>query len=203
MNDLKTIFADNLMYLRKLANLTQLELADKIHYSDKAISKWERAESLPDVSTLKDIADLFGVSVDQLISKRRDESPLPQVAPSIKAKTNKRVIITLLSVSLVWFIATTVYSFASMIVPSMQSPWQLFILAIPVSILTFFVLSCIWFSRKVIFISVSLLAWTIALTMVIMVPVPNNWMFFLIPIPLQIIFILWFTLWHIKDPSAK
>lgn len=203
MNDIKTDFADNLIYFRKAANLTQLELAEKIHYSDKAISKWERAESLPDVTTLKDIADLFGITLDQLISKRTADNPVPPVVSSTKTKTKRRLIIALLSISLVWLIAITVYSFASMIVPTMESPWQLFILAIPLSILVFFILSCIWFSRKVIFISVSLMVWTLALALVIMIPLPNNWMFFLIPIPIQIIFLLWFTLWHIKDPNEK
>ncbi|MEI3434697.1 MAG: helix-turn-helix transcriptional regulator [Clostridia bacterium] len=60
MNDLKRIIANNITNLRKSKNLTQLEFAKELNYSDKAISKWERAESIPDVVVLKQIADFFG-----------------------------------------------------------------------------------------------------------------------------------------------
>ena len=59
MTDLKPIFAENLAVLRKKKGWTQLELAERLNYSDKAVSKWERGESLPDVTILKQIADLF------------------------------------------------------------------------------------------------------------------------------------------------
>ena len=68
MNDLKTIIADNIIALRKAQGWTQAELAEKLGYSDKAVSKWERAESVPDVAVLKNLADLFGVTVDWLLS---------------------------------------------------------------------------------------------------------------------------------------
>ena len=67
MNDIKSIVAKNIAELRQSNNMTQLELAEKINNSDKAISKWERAESSPDISVLVDIAAVFGVTVDYLI----------------------------------------------------------------------------------------------------------------------------------------
>jgi len=67
MVDLKPIIAKNIIDLRKSMNWTQAELAQKLNYSDKAISKWERAESIPDVIVLKEIADLFHVKVDYLL----------------------------------------------------------------------------------------------------------------------------------------
>ena len=67
MEDLKAIIADNINQLRRDAGLTQLELAERLNYSDKAISKWERGESIPDIVTLKAVADEFGVSVDYLL----------------------------------------------------------------------------------------------------------------------------------------
>ena len=69
MEDLKIIFAQNLIMLRKQMQLTQIELAEKINYSDKAVSKWERAGGMPDVDVLKQIADLYGVTVDTLLTK--------------------------------------------------------------------------------------------------------------------------------------
>ena len=55
MEDLKQIFAENLSALRKKKGWTQMELAERLHYSDKAVSKWERGESLPDVVILKPV----------------------------------------------------------------------------------------------------------------------------------------------------
>ena len=77
MNDIKSIVAKNISELRQSNNMTQLELAEKINYSDKAISKWERAESSPDISVLVDIATVFGVTVDYLI--KADHTDLPWI----------------------------------------------------------------------------------------------------------------------------
>ena len=72
MEDLKIIFAQNLIMLRKQMKLTQIELAEKINYSDKAISKWERGESIPDVSVLLNLAKLFGVDIDFLVTEHNN-----------------------------------------------------------------------------------------------------------------------------------
>lgn len=66
---MKSIFAQRLSELRREHGMTQLELAEKLSFSNKAVSKWERGESLPDILVLKSIADLFGVTVDDLISE--------------------------------------------------------------------------------------------------------------------------------------
>ena len=52
MDDLKLTVARDLADCRRAAGLTQLQLAEKLNYSDKAVSKWERGESLPDVAVL-------------------------------------------------------------------------------------------------------------------------------------------------------
>ena len=62
MNELKNIIASNITYLRKQKKLTQAELAQELNYSDKAVSKWERGESVPDIETLKNIAEMFEVT---------------------------------------------------------------------------------------------------------------------------------------------
>ena len=62
----KQLIAANIAYYRKECHLTQAELAEKIHYSDKSVSKWERAEGLPDICVLVVLADLFGVTVHDL-----------------------------------------------------------------------------------------------------------------------------------------
>ena len=67
---LRRNIANNLIHYRKESNLTQLELAEKLQYSDKAISKWERGESVPDIFILHTLADLYSCSVDDFLSER-------------------------------------------------------------------------------------------------------------------------------------
>ena len=75
MKDMRLIIANNIQSLRIRSGLTQLGLAEILNYSDKAISKWERAEALPDVTVLKRLADYFGVSVDYLLEEEHTGSP--------------------------------------------------------------------------------------------------------------------------------
>ena len=91
MEELKNIIANNLMALRKSNKLTQLELAEKLNYSDKAISKWERGESLPDVLLLKSLADMYGVSVDYLM-KEHSHDEAKAYKPKKDHLSNKLII---------------------------------------------------------------------------------------------------------------
>ena len=78
MDDLKLIVAANITDLRKKNNITQAELAQRLNYTDKAVSKWERGESLPDVAVLKQIADIFSVKIDYLVTAEHpDKAPEP------------------------------------------------------------------------------------------------------------------------------
>ena len=74
MNDIKDIFAKNLSELRQASGMTQLELGERLNYSDKTVSKWERGESIPDAGMLKQIADVFGVSVDYLLEEDHEKA---------------------------------------------------------------------------------------------------------------------------------
>ena len=95
MEEIKANFAKNLMSLRKEMKLTQVELAEKINYSDKAISKWERGESVPDIGILKTIADMFGVTVDYLISSHDTEKvPNEQTAMVKHIKKKNRLFLS-------------------------------------------------------------------------------------------------------------
>lgn len=73
----KTI-ATNLVKFRKHEGLTQQELADKINYSDKVISKWERGESLPGIEALNIIAEFYNISVDDIIKNTNSLQSTPE-----------------------------------------------------------------------------------------------------------------------------
>ena len=71
--NLTATIAENLVYYRKKAKLTQSELAAKLNYSDKSISKWERAEGVPDIHILVQLAKLYGLSVNDFVIKQKKE----------------------------------------------------------------------------------------------------------------------------------
>lgn len=62
--------------LRNEIGLTQQQLAEKIHVSDKTISKWECGQGFPDVSLLQDLADVLGVNSDKLLAGNLEPSPI-------------------------------------------------------------------------------------------------------------------------------
>ena len=137
---LKRQIGANIAAHRKNAGLTQMGLAEKLNYSDKAVSKWERGESVPDVLTLMALAEQFGITVNDLVA---DPNALPEGIPNklekamtqvseraLKRKANKNVI-QALSSTLVWFVALFIF----VIISSFDIPysWISFIYAIPVN----------------------------------------------------------------------
>ena len=80
MDELKLIFASNLIRLRTAAGMTQAELGEQLNYSDKSISKWERGEAIPDAVVLKRMSEIFGVTVDYLLNEHDAWQPEPDPA---------------------------------------------------------------------------------------------------------------------------
>ena len=130
MRDVRQIIADNLTELRKVNKLTQLELAEKLNYSDKAISKWERGESLPDVEILCQIAELYGVTLDYLVTKDHEEATQEYKISKERANVSK-TIITWLSV----FSAALLVVLAYILVYTITkiSLWILFVWMVPLA----------------------------------------------------------------------
>ena len=147
MEDLKSIIAKNLIDLRTASKMTQLELAERLNYTDKAVSKWERAESIPDITVLKQIADLFEVTVDYLL---HEEHPKEEVYTHNPNKTNNRIFISGMSIILVWLIATIVFVFGNLAVEGKGYPfWLAYVYAIPVYMIVLLVFSSVWFKGKI------------------------------------------------------
>lgn len=187
MDELKNVIAKNLVYYRKKVGLTQIELAEKVCYSDKSISKWERAEAVPDVIVLKQLADFYNIRVDDFFAENENKK--------VKVKTNnnlKHLLITIMSVGIVWLVATVAFSCLGMIIPSIKNVWLCYVIAIPVSFIVLIVFSCLWGKIWQKIASISGLIWTLSLTIYLMTSFVNNWLFFLIPIPIQVLVVLWF-----------
>ncbi len=184
--DIKENLAKNLTLYRKACNLTQAELAQKLNYSDKAVSKWERGESVPDLYILKMLADFYGVSIDTLISE-----PAKTILPPNNSRKVKRIAILLCSTGLVWLVAVLSYAMINLIFSSITHTWLSFFYAIPVTFVLLIIFSAIWKKSWATTLATSLLIWStllaIFITLLCTLPSPPKtlWMIFLIGIPLQ------------------
>ena len=185
MEDIKQIIADNIAELRKELHLTQAELADKMGYTDKAISKWERAESIPDIGTLKEFADLCGVSLDYLVQKEHVEQ---RSALSKQARSN-RMVISLLAAAAVWLIATVLFVYLKIF--GVANDWLVFAGAVPVTMIVLLVFNSIWGNIKHNYVIISVLVWSSLAFAYFMLMKYNLFLIFLIGVPIQVMIILW------------
>ncbi len=165
MEDIKPIIAKNITALRQNAKLTQIELAERLNYSDKAVSKWERAESIPDITVLKTIADMFGVPLDYLVRENPQipEAAAPEAEPEKEALPRKKrnhKVITALSIVLVWFVATLAFVVLDIIGVKNYMHCLAFAYAVPVSMIVWLVLNSVWFSHRHNYLIISLLVWS-------------------------------------------
>ena len=201
MNNIKSIIAQNITDLRRAKGMTQLELAEQLNYSDKAVSKWERAESMPDVSVLVEIADLFEVPLDYLV---RAEHPQKEIQPSEEAlsATYRKGYISGISILLVWLIVVLVYILISFFAKDAHFQWLSFVYAIPVSAIVWLVFHSIWFNPRLNYFIVSLLMWSVFLSIQLTLLSLNikAGLIYLLGIPGQIIIILWAL---IKKPRKQ
>ena len=197
--DIKENLAQNLTKYRKNLGLTQIELAEKLNYSDKAVSKWERGESVPDLYVLKNLADLFGVTIDTLIALPKQEK--------IKTYRNipkKRFIISLAAAGIVWFFAIVYFACIGIVFPTVNYPWISFIYALPITFLIIIILTSVWGKTITRAVVMSLFVWTLILSvylsLIYFLPVNLDklWMLFLIGIPIQILIVLWLVYRKIK-----
>ena len=187
MTDIKPIIAKNIADLRQAAGMTQLELAEQLNYSDKAISKWERAESIPDVTVLVQIAERFEVTLDDLVR----ENPRP-LAPVHRAKRHHRGFITGMSVLLVWFVATVIFVPLQISLPRAPLNWLTYAYAMPASMIVWLIMNSIWFNRRLNYLIISLMVWSLLIAIHLTVlPFYNIWQIYLLGIPGQIMIFLW------------
>lgn len=195
MAELNEIVAENLIELRKKKHLTQIELAEEIGYSDKSISKWELAKSIPSVDILKQFADFYGVTVDFLITEGSAKKKI--VGDKKYEHIGHKITIMALLTCVIWLIVVAIY--VNGIVADNQPTnkfWVTFIWGTPA---TFLVLSALsWFYwRKNISLTIfaSLFIWATITAFFIHYLVYSNdteplWYIYLIGIPIQVALIL-------------
>ena len=191
--EINKIIAKNLVYYRKEAGLTQAELAEKINYSDKSVSKWESANGAPDVYTLMQLAELYGVTLNDLV---RAEEPEKKE----KRPRNSRVWIMLLSSGIVWLVATSFFITMQLWMPEAAHWWLAFLYAVVANAIVLIVFSGMWKYKMAHFVSITTLIWS-ALTCLFLtarfiferynLDFSALWLVFLVGIPLQVLECIW------------
>ena len=209
---IKLQIGTNIAAYRKHIRLTQAGLAEKLNYSDKAVSKWERGDSMPDVQTLVLLAEQFEITLVDLLS---DPNALPgnptalehamsQVSEkALKRKANKNVI-QALSSTLVWFIALLIF----VVISSFDLPysWVAFLYAIPCNAIVLLSLRSAWRDFRWNRGLISLIFWGFLLaiyTSLLVFLKFNMWKLFLLGIPGEVATSLWFRLFRPSREDAR
>lgn len=186
MIEINNIVAENMSSLRKMNKMTQFELGEKLNYSDKAVSKWEHGESLPSINVLYEIASIFGVDMNYLVTdSTKNKKPQRVLTKQVKSK---RFFITLLSVLLVWFVAIILY--VCFYIFGGLNLWYFFTWSVPLSLIVSFIFVCIWGSEKLLYIISSFFIWTLLLAACFQFLKYNIWMVLFVGVPIQFAIIL-------------
>ena len=193
--DIKPIIAKNLTSLRKQSGLTQAELASKLNYSDKAVSRWEHGDTLPDINVLYQLCDFYGIDMNTLVSD--DEDSLTPTPPIIDLRNSLRfrVCIFGLAVAVVWIVATIIFLYSGIIGQGAYY-WMAFVWAIPASCTAVFITSFGMKLRVFRLVMSSVLIWTLLTAVFLHFLLVGYllWPIYLVGIPLQLIYVMIFIM---------
>lgn len=190
LKEFKEIVAQNIYYLRTENHLTQYELGEKLNYSDKAISKWERAEGMPDAYIISKMSEIFGVTVDYMLTPHNEQDKKVETKPIKKVK---KIVSNIVSAG-IFFVALLIFVLIAMISDYDVFFWQIFVYAFPVMIIQRIVFSSIWFKADNVFLLSSILLWSVITTIYVAIANWGLWIIFVIGLPLQVIVFLAFRI---------
>ncbi len=195
MIDVKSNIANNIVELRKSKKWTQAELAEKLNYTDKAVSKWERGESTPDVEILYQMSLLFGVTIDYFF---HEDSSMNITRYTLPKKQMQRKFLQLgLVLTSVFFVSIVIFVYGHIRNASHSKDlWISFVWAVPIcSLITTLFFRKINYTKGVP-IAGSILLWSFLISSYLQCLVlgENVWLIFLIGLPIQIAIIIGYWL---------
>ena len=208
----------NIARLRRERGLTQAELAERINYSDKAVSKWERAESTPDVLTLITLAEVLGTDLNTLtglpaaaqpepapVPTQVEEVPSAPEKPAKKRYTADKGVIQKLSSILVWVVALFLYMVLDAF--GVQNLWLLFVVAVPANAIVLLSLRSAWklYGWNRFLISVIMWGFLLVIYLLLLLTAKVN-VWKILPMGLlgQAAIILWFKMFRpVKEDSHE
>ena len=206
--ELKMTVGSSIARLRREKGMTQADLAERINYSDKAVSKWERGESLPDVLTLWNLAQHLGTDLNTLTGTAAvSVSPEPVPAPEVPAEmpekkrprryTADRSVIQKLCSILVWVVALFLYMILEAF--GVKNLWLLFVAAVPANAIVLLSLRSAWRCYGWNRILISVILWGVLLTLYLLlltVSRVNVWRILPMGLLGQAAIILWFKMFR-------
>lgn len=205
--DFNAVIGKNLLKLRKNMKLTQMEVAEKFNYSDKSISKWEKGESLPNIEVLCELAEFYGVTLDDL-TKENENLEILENKNQVKKEKKRtprmfstRLMVTLLGVGAVWLCATILFVVLKLCLNI--NCFMCFMWAGVASLIVLIVFNSIWGRMRYLFPILTVMLWLLLATIQLQLYLPtklNIWPIYFLGIPLQILIILWGAL--IKKPKG-
>ena len=220
--ELKLRVGSNIARLRRERGLTQAELAERINYSDKAVSKWERAESLPDVLTLLNLAEQLGTDLNTLTgcapeipepepmpepAPEPEPEPVPEPEPAVKTLSRRytadKTVIQKLSSILVWVVALFLYMVLDAF--GVKNLWLLFVVAVPVNAIVLLSLRSAWKLYGWNRILISIIMWGFLLTIYLLLLVVgkvNVWKILPMGLLGQAAILLWFKMFRPVEEEA-
>lgn len=212
--ELKLRIGNNIARLRKEAGMTQAELAERLNYSDKAVSKWERGESMPDILTLMQMSQHFGKDINELLYEPQEhaDTPAPEekAAPAkpSKKQPRRRVadknVIMKLSCLLVWIVALFIYLVLDSF--GIQHSWLIFVVGILANAIVLLVLRSVWKMYGINRILISVIMWTTLVFFYLVVWfiwAVSIWRIFLLGVLGQIAIVLWFKLFQYPEDENE
>ena len=189
-DDIKTVVANNLIALRKNRGLTQADVANSLNYSDKSVSKWEHADSLPDISILSALADMYGVTLDYLTHENAEEQ-LRYLNEKKNPERERKITIAILSVTIIFLCATIIFVYGYVFRLQQVVFWQIYVWAVPASSLILLYYNRKWLhSILASTILKSIFLWTLLLCLYLQFSDYRLWLIFIIGIPMEIIIVL-------------
>lgn len=199
VEDINQIVAKNLADLRKTRNLTQGELAEKFSYSDKAISKWEHGETMPDLATLQQLADFYGVTLDYLTHVPTEDNKKLYTKEAKPTMARRHWFAIVVSLVFVFFVATVICA-GSVITnnPDKDLVWIPFLWAAAVSCLIVAIFFTRWRMKKEAVGFWIASDWTVLTAIYISMGIymkPENtgwslWVIYIVGLPLMVGFLL-------------
>lgn len=184
MDEIKATVASNIIRLRTDAGMTQAELGEKLNYSDKSISKWERAEALPDACVLLQMGELFGVSVDYLLSSHDTwQAPESGYDETYGGGYSSAAVMGL-AIAGIWTLAVAVFVVLWLLGSVV---WSIFVYAVPVSLITLLVLNSVWHGGRGNLWLVMALVPAVICCIYVALWAWNPWQVFLIAVPSEVV----------------
>ena len=178
MENIREIVAKNIATLRKESNLTQIELAQKINFSNKAISRWEQGEVLPDIETIQKLSEIFNVPISSILEEQDDNKKR-----KISKLTKKDILSHIFLICEIWVVIGVIYAYLN--ISKGSNLWQIFLWGVPATALFLIIQNRKKKNNILSFVFTTIFVWSFITSLFLHLLESCPWYFFLLGIPVQ------------------